>query len=31
MSGIAKWFMTTAIVYGLQGMLLGLHMAITAL
>ena len=29
MSGIAKWFMTTAIVYGLLGMLLGLHMAIT--
>ena len=29
MSGIAKWFMTTAIIYGLLGMLLGLHMAIT--
>ena len=29
MNTIAKWFMTTAIVYGLLGMLLGLHMAMS--
>ena len=29
MTGIAKWFVTTAILYGLLGMLLGLHMAMT--
>jgi hypothetical protein len=29
MNTIARWFMTTAIVYGLLGMLLGLHMAMS--
>lgn len=29
MIGVAKWFFTMAIVYGVLGMLLGLHMAIS--
>ncbi len=29
MNAIAKWFFYTAVVYGLLGMLLGLHMAIS--
>ena len=29
MIGVAKWFLTTAIVYGVLGMLLGLQMAIS--
>lgn len=29
MRGIGKWFVTTAILYGLLGMMLGLHMAMS--